>query len=263
MCIRDSILPKTLYVLLGFIFGQLIDNFFSQLFEIYNIADVDIVNNSYGYSGNIIDYTETQIRSAFPRTIREMAQQDVPDYQKTIYVWSAGNAGGYADQGVDFSSPEIFPCLTSYIDELQSHSIAVVSIDEEGQISEFSNRCGIVASFCVAAPGGDITLAYPVSFDDQGIFENVERDCKSDNSCFAVGGGTSFAAPFVSGALAVMADYFEGQLGNTELVERLFSTADKTGVYADTLTYGQGLICLLYTSPSPRDLSTSRMPSSA
>ena len=26
---------------------------------------------------------------------------------------------------------------------------------------------------------------------------------------------------------------------------------------------GQGLVCLLYTSPSPRDLSTSRMPSSA
>ena len=35
-------------------------------------------------------------------------------------------------------------------------------------------------------------------------------------------------------------------------------------VYA-TLTFGFGFnnICLLYTSPSPRDLSTSRMPSSA
>ena len=28
-------------------------------------------------------------------------------------------------------------------------------------------------------------------------------------------------------------------------------------------TYGNSIICLLYTSPSPRDLSTSRMPSSA
>ena len=26
---------------------------------------------------------------------------------------------------------------------------------------------------------------------------------------------------------------------------------------------GRGVVCLLYTSPSPRDLSTSRMPSSA
>ena len=29
------------------------------------------------------------------------------------------------------------------------------------------------------------------------------------------------------------------------------------------ITYGRGVGCLLYTSPSPRDLSTSRMPSSA
>ena len=34
------------------------------------------------------------------------------------------------------------------------------------------------------------------------------------------------------------------------------------GVAGDVLVAGEG-ICLLYTSPSPRDLSTSRMPSSA
>ena len=32
---------------------------------------------------------------------------------------------------------------------------------------------------------------------------------------------------------------------------------------AEYVTYRQALSCLLYTSPSPRDLSTSRMPSSA
>ena len=32
-----------------------------------------------------------------------MAQEGVPDYDKTIFVWSAGNAGSYADQGADFS----------------------------------------------------------------------------------------------------------------------------------------------------------------
>ena len=41
-----------------------------------------------------------------------------------------------------------------------------------------------------------------------------------------------------------------------------------TGIVQDLLknietTKEQGCICLLYTSPSPRDLSTSRMPSSA
>ena len=33
--------------------------------------------------------------------------------------------------------------------------------------------------------------------------------------------------------------------------------------YAEGDKYGNLLLCLLYTSPSPRDLSTSRMPSSA
>ena len=35
------------------------------------------------------------------------------------------------------------------------------------------------------------------------------------------------------------------------------------GARAETLDLSQFKACLLYTSPSPRDLSTSRMPSSA
>ena len=66
-----------------------IDSFFSSLFDIYNFYDVDIVNNSYGFSGNIIDYTEAQVRNAFPKTIAEMSQLGTPDENKTIYVWAA------------------------------------------------------------------------------------------------------------------------------------------------------------------------------
>jgi subtilase-type serine protease len=138
-----------------------IDNFFSQLFEIYNDYDVDIVNNSYGYSGNINDYTEAQVRYAFPNTIAEMSQVGTPDSEKTIYVWAAGNAGGYADQGVDYSSPELLPGMAHYIPEIQGHSIAVVSVDENGQISDFSSRCGVAQEYCIAAPGGKVTAAYP------------------------------------------------------------------------------------------------------
>ena len=194
-----------------------IDNFFSSLFEIYNQYDVDIVNNSYGYSGNIIDYTEAQVRNAFPKTIAEMSQIGTPDSQKTIYVWAAGNAGGYADQGVDFSSPELLPGMAHYIPEIQGHSIAVASVDENGSISSFSSRCGVAQDYCISAPGGRITAAYPTSTSDTGIYIGNTNDdnynnCIQDNSCFAVTSGTSFAAPFVSGGLAVIADYFEGQL---------------------------------------------------
>ena len=37
----------------------------------------------------------------------------------------------------------------------------------------------------------------------------------------------------------------------------------KEGDKIKTIRFGQKGACLLYTSPSPRDLSTSRMPSSA
>ena len=226
-----------------------IDNFFSSLFEIYNQYDVDIVNNSYGYSGNIIDYTEAQVRYAFPKTIAEMSQIGTPDSQKTIYVWAAGNAGGYADQGVDFSSPELLPGMAHYIPEIQGHSIAVASVDENGSISSFSSRCGVAQDYCISAPGGSITAAYPTSSSDTGIYignpnDDNYSDCIQDNSCFAVTSGTSFAAPFVSGGLAVIADYFEGQLGSKEIVDRLFATANKEGVYSDKAIYGQGLMDL-------------------
>ena len=226
-----------------------IDNFFSQLFEIYNDYDVDIVNNSYGYSGNINDYTEAQVRYAFPNTIAEMSQVGTPDSEKTIYVWAAGNAGGYADQGVDYSSPELLPGMAHYIPEIQGHSIAVVSVDENGQISDFSSRCGVAQEYCIAAPGGKVTAAYPTSSSDTGIYIGNTNDdnynnCITDNSCYAVTSGTSFAAPFVSGGLAVIAEYFEGQLGSQEIVNRLFSTANKKGVYADMAIYGQGLMDL-------------------
>ena len=77
------------------------------------------------------------------------------------------------------------------------------------------------------------------------VNDNNYSDCLTDNSCYARGAaGTSFAAPFVSGGLAVIADYFEGQLGSHEIVNRLFSTANKEGIYADKAVYGQGLMDL-------------------
>ncbi len=220
-----------------------VDNFFENLFEVYTSRNIDIVNNSYGYSGNIIDYSEEVVRNAFPKTIAAIAQVGVPDADKTIFVWAAGNAGGYADQGVDYSSPEIFPGMTYFIEEIQGHSIAVVSVDEDGEISDFSSRCGLAAEYCIAAPGGRVVGAYPTSVDDTGIYESTD-DCVSDNSCYALISGTSFAAPFISGALAVLFEHFEGQMGSTEIVSRLFATANDDGIYADSLIYGHGLVDL-------------------
>ena len=39
--------------------------------------------------------------------------------------------------------------------------------------------------------------------------------------------------------------------------------ARRGGLFADILTVIRAILCLLYTSPSPRDATLSRMPSSA
>ena len=44
---------------------------------------------------------------------------------------------------------------------------------------------------------------------------------------------------------------------------RAVMTIDAEPSFKDRDTSDQAVVCLLYTSPSPRDLSTSRMPSSA
>ena len=220
-----------------------IDNFYDQVFEIFIDNGVDVINNSFGYTGTIIEYTEEQLRTNFPNTIERISQANVLDANKTLFVWAAGNTGQYADQGADYSSPDVFPGMPYYLTELQGHSIAVVSVDEDGVISDFSNRCGVAKDFCLAAPGEGVVVAYATSSSDTGIFETSDN-CVSDNSCYAVGGGTSYAAPFVSGGVALLAQHFNNQLGNTEILQRILMTADKSGIYADESIYGQGLMDL-------------------
>jgi len=221
-----------------------IDNFYDQVFEIFINNGVDVVNNSFGYTGTITEYTEEQLRSNFSQTIARISQAGVLDENKTLFVWAAGNTGQYADQGADYSSPDVFPGMAYYLTELQGHSLAVVSVDSEtGVISDFSNRCGVAKDFCLAAPGDGVVVAYPTSATDSGIYDSTDS-CVLDNSCYAVGGGTSYAAPYVSGGLALLAQHFGNQLGNTEILQRLLMTADKSGIYADQSIYGQGLMDL-------------------
>ena len=208
---------------------------------------LDILNLSFGYEGLINQYAEEDLRANFSQAIAVLAQEGAAE--KTILVWAAGNQNGdrcgagvpnCVDGQIEAVSVGILPGLLAYMEELQGHSIAVVALHPDGgAIADFSNRCGIAADHCIAAPGDDVVVAF---FGRESGEPGIRR--------YLPGGGTSYAAPMVSGGLAIMKQLFRDQLANEELVSRLFLTADSTGIYADRDIYGNGRMDLgAATSP--------------
>ena len=213
---------------------------YANLFANILKQDVDVLNLSFGIEGIIENYSERDVRDGYGQTIAALAQTDTQD--KTILVWAAGNDHGRgctpgSDNCVGGSlnarSAQLLSGLVARIDELRGHSIAVVSVDRNGDIAGHSNRCGIAADWCIAAPGVDVAIAY---FGPRNGVPG-ERDIRSAS-------GTSMAAPMVSGSLAIMKHLFRDQLSNTALVSRLFATAAKDGKFSERAIYGQGMLDL-------------------
>ena len=213
----------------------------------FESESIDFLNLSLGVSGLIENYSEEVVREPFEAMAAVIAQEGVED--KVVFVWAAGNAHGTAcdipipqcvDGAVEASSPALFAGLALHFPELRQNTVAVVAIRPDGEIADFSNRCGIAADFCLAAPGDDVVFSYFGPHPRLGPgFRGI-----------ATSGGTSFAAPMVTGGLALMKQYFRGQLSNVDLLARLLETANRSGLYADAAIYGRGLMDLAAaTSP--------------
>ena len=210
---------------------------------------VDFLNLSVGFSGIIDNYSRQQLLANFGDAIAAMAQAGAAE--KTILIFSAGNAHGdpcsaptpnCENDKINAVSVEVLPGLPRRIDELRGHVISAVALREsDGEIASFSNGCGLARNHCIAAPGQDMAFAYFGPHPDTN--EVIRRYGSGAN-------GTSYAAPMVAGGLALMKQLFRSQLSNTELVGRLFATANNSGVYADRDIYGQGAMDLgAATSP--------------
>lgn len=175
----------------------------------------DFINNSWGkVDVKVSDYSKELFEATYSATLSEMKTGVNSDI---VYVWSAGNSGE-SQTNLTAGLPELFP-------ELKAGWVAVTNIDEEtGQLNDSSQACGNASDWCISAPG--TLIGAPVNTGD------------SDYQFYT---GTSMAAPIVSSALALVKEQFP-MLTNQEVLERLFITADKSGIYANVNLYGQGLL---------------------
>lgn len=223
------------------------DSYFAERFTTM-ANQAQIVNMSFGFSGVITDYSAADIESAFSASLDALRQFNKPRGDRSIFVIAAGNAWNDLDEFgnvVDASSPELLPGIPYLFPELKDHVLAVAAVDSSGEISFYSNRCGAAADFCLSAPGGG-DANNDGDFDENEIIWGPSPpppDGEPDSDYYAGTLGTSFAAPLVSGSLALLKQMFPS-VGNHELVNRLLVTANKTGVYSDSSIYGQGLLDL-------------------
>ncbi|MCQ4162491.1 S8 family serine peptidase [Roseomonas sp. GC11] len=178
----------------------------SEILEALKAArSLDVVNNSWGYGGVFGDNF-----SSITFAQHGKAMEDAVRYGRgglgTNFVFAAGNDRA-SGQNVNYHDFQNSP-----------YAIAVGATDQNGAIASFSTPG---AAILISAPGVGV-----VTTDRTGSSGYVSGD-------FAAVSGTSFAAPVVSGVIALMLEANSG-LGYRDVQEILAYSAQKTASFLTT-----------------------------
>jgi hypothetical protein len=165
-----------------------------------------IINLSLGGEGGATPLLQTAVRNATAAGV--------------LVVLAAGNDG--------FAQLEDF--ARQLIAQGNGSVLVVGSVDENYQMSDFSNRAGADQQFYLAARGEDVCCTYK----DGTLFVDPE-------GFVYVVSGTSFSAPQVSGAAALLAQAFPNLTG-AQIAEILLRTAFDAGDAGSDPVYGRGVM---------------------
>lgn len=191
---------------------------YADIGKVISAADANIFNFSWGMStteNHISAYDIRNVNQLIRITGTEFLDSivDAATQNDAIFVWAGGNDSTTQSNALA-AIPRVIP-------EMDGHLINVVAWDTEtGALANYSNQCGVTQLYCITAPGSHV---------DAGIgFEPS---------------GTSFAAPMVSAAIAVIREMWP-DLPAQDITEILFVTARDLGVEGVDEVYGWGMLDL-------------------
>lgn len=195
------------------------------------VADADVV--MVFAAGN--EYEEQPISSAIPS-----GNGSVPLITPETLADGAFRVVNILDKNFDFNDASTYkfldpssPALKDMdFSDLQHAMIVVVAVDKNESIASYSNRCGLAAAWCLAAPGGDFGDA-----DDAGIYSTFPFSAAYPAEYMTMQ-GTSMAAPHVSGAAVLVRQAFP-YMTASQTIETILTTATDLG---SPEIYGQGLL---------------------
>ncbi|WP_294540166.1 autotransporter domain-containing protein [uncultured Rhodoblastus sp.] len=159
------------------------------------------------------------------------------------------NAGVYSDGGANLNFSTLL--------QQSGLIIGVTAVGKDKNISTFANACGVTASWCVAAPGGNPAerggtdpAATP------GIYSTFPFGYpKPTDTGYGFNYGTSMAAPMVSGALGLLSGAYPNY-NSQDLAHVLFATAENVrGEAGVNAVYGYGMIRLDRAVSGPTTLA--------
>ena len=186
----------------------------AAVFNQHITDNIRVSNNSWGVTTSV---TALSTPTALALTTQSRAAIKAAQANGTLFVFSAGNSGNL--------QPSVTGALPYHDSELAASWLVVVAVDSSLNEPLYTNRCGVAADFCVAAPGGgggtDGILAAEANTTDGYIRYS----------------GTSMAAPHVSGLAAALMQKFPN-LTPAQIATRIKSTAslsELTGSFGETL----------------------------